>query len=80
MRGSRQFCQRGSNYDNFLLLLLFFVHKGRRGERFLYHYNACHHPPTSETPLDLLMFVGYGQLNSNTVLDLLHQACMTLAI
>ena len=27
-----------------------------------------------------LIFVGYGQLNSTTGLDVLHQACMTLAI
>ena len=28
--------------------------------------------------LTKLMFVGYGQLNSTTVLDFLHKACMTL--
>ena len=27
-----------------------------------------------------LIFVGYGQLNSTTVLDFLHQECMILAI
>ena len=27
-----------------------------------------------------LIFVGYGQLNSTTDLDFLHQACMALAI
>ena len=27
-----------------------------------------------------LIFVGYGQLNFTTVLDVLNQACMTLAI
>ena len=26
-----------------------------------------------------LVFVGYGQINTTTVLDFLHQACMTLA-
>ena len=50
MHGFRQFCQRGSNYDNvfFFLVVVFFVrvflfvfvfvHEGRRGERIQYHY------------------------------------------
>ena len=53
MHGFRQFCQRGSNYDNvvvffFVVVVVFFVrvflfvfvfvHEGRRGERIQYHY------------------------------------------
>ena len=34
MRGSRQFCQRGSNYDN---VVFSFVHERRRGERIQFH-------------------------------------------
>ena len=37
MRGSRQFCQRGPNYDNDFCLLSF-VHEGSRTERIQYHY------------------------------------------
>ena len=36
--------------------------------------------PTAQPPLDPRMFAGYGQLNSTTVLDFLHQASMALAI
>ena len=40
--------------------------------KFAHHYAI--------TQLNLKIFVGYGQPNSTTVLDILHKACMAQAI
>ena len=46
MRGSRKFCQRGSNF-NFLFIFLFFL---MRGGRIQIRLLAGHQRPASETP------------------------------
>ena len=47
-RGSRKFCQRGSNPDNvFFFFFFFFLVRGKRIQIAL---KAGHHRPASETP------------------------------
>ena len=49
MRGSRKFCQRGSNSDNvFFFFFFFFFEAGREDPKLA--LQAGHHRPTSETP------------------------------
>ena len=47
MCGSRKFCQRGSNFDNFFF---FFFFKLMRGEMIQIPLKVGHHRPASETP------------------------------
>ena len=47
MRGSRKFCQRGSNFDNVFLFVLFLVNEGWEGRNTT--TSAGHHQPASET-------------------------------
>ena len=73
MRGSRKFCQRGSNSDNgysiylFLFIYLFYFFFFFfdddfffliRGERIQIALNAGHHRPASETPLNDVSLAG----------------------
>ena len=47
MRGSRKFCQTGSNFDN-----VFFVVDDDKGREDPKTTKAGHHWPASETPLN----------------------------
>ena len=48
MRGSRKFCQRGSNFDNVLLIFLYFFVLIDQG--ILIPLQSGHHRSASETP------------------------------
>ena len=49
MRGSRKFCQRGSNSDNVFGVCFFQLMRGKRASEC--HPKAGHHRSTSETPV-----------------------------